>query len=490
MHKKALSVAIAGALAVPMATPIVAQAVDFTISGQINRALVVRDTDAATTATVEDNGESDTRIRASGSTELDNGATVAIQFEYGVGGSYDRNAGHSTAPIPRAGVTTPDDALGGTGVYLRHANVQYRGDFGAVTIGQGSEAGDGSQYAGDSGVWGLAHGSKTLYSNYFQSLDSGGRVNMLRYDTPALGPVAAAVSVGNGDRVSGRVSLTTAVAGSSFHARAGALMLDNRNDPLPDTSSFGVSFGADLASGFHVSGAWGKAKNWTGARDPATGKLVEEVPAHFRSVNVVKMYMLDSNVADNTVVEDATFDTHMASLRTRITDGEDGEDGETATQDQRDDAAAATKLMRELFVMAGAPTMDMGCNPAADEDVLLGQGLPLTPTDRDCGDRMYPATKKDDTRVDVVNHITDPSYVHMEIGYKFGNTAVSASWYQSSDFVVEGSSGTAIGAGAAHTFPKAGATVYAAVENYSVTPRQGATKLDGTLFMLGSIVSF
>ena len=171
---KALTVAIAGALAAPRA----AQAVDFTISGRINRALVIRDTDASTKATVEDNGESDTRIRANGSTELDDGSTIAIQFEYGVGGSYDRNASHASdagvTPLP--GVTTADDGAGGTGVYLRHANVRYRGTFGAFTLGQGSEAGDGSQYAGVSGVTGLAHGSKTLYGDYFGSLDSGARV--------------------------------------------------------------------------------------------------------------------------------------------------------------------------------------------------------------------------------------------------------------------------------------------------------------------------
>ena len=84
----------------------------------------------------------------------------------------------------------------------------------------------------------------------------------------------------------------------------------------------------------------------------------------------------------------------------------------------------------------------------------------------------------------------DPSYFQMEVGYIFGDTGVAVSWYQSQDFVTEGSKGTAIGIGATHNFPKAGAQVYTAVENFDVTPRRGAGSTDGTLFMIGTKVSF
>lgn len=49
MSDKALTVAIAGALAAPMA----ARAVDFTISGHVNRALVVVDSDDANNSKAE-----------------------------------------------------------------------------------------------------------------------------------------------------------------------------------------------------------------------------------------------------------------------------------------------------------------------------------------------------------------------------------------------------------------------------------------------------
>ena len=107
-----------------------------------------------------------------------------------------------------------------------------------------------------------------------------------------------------------------------------------------------------------------------------------------------------------------------------------------------------------------------------------------------CGDRMYPATPGKDDRVAAVNHITDPSYFQVEIGYKFGNTGVAVSWYQSSDFQREGSSGTAIGIGARHTFPKAGADIYAAVQNYAVKKTEGGESVDETVVAIGTKVTF
>ncbi len=174
--RKAPTVAVAGALAAPMA----AQAVDFTISGHVNRALVVVNTDGKggmpdrSKAEVKNNGSSSTRIRRTGSSEMMDGNSVGIQVEY---------------------QETGDGSLG-----LRHANVNYAGEFGKLTIGQGSEAGDGSAYKGGVATFGVGHGqemgSATL-GPYFGSLDAGTRTNMIRYDTPAIGPVGAAVSIRN-----------------------------------------------------------------------------------------------------------------------------------------------------------------------------------------------------------------------------------------------------------------------------------------------------
>ena len=238
MHKKALTVAIAGALAAPMA----AQAVDFTISGHVNRALVIVDSDAGSSGEVLNNGSSSTRIRWTGSSEMEDGNSVGIQVEY--------------------------QEIAGGGLGLRHANVNYSGEFGKITIGQGSEAGDGSAYKGGVGTFGVGHGqekgSAFTLGAYFGSLDAGGRINTIRYDTPAIGPVGAAVSVGNGDNISAAATLGTEFSGSSFDAMVATLQTPG------DTATIGASFGVSMASGLGVSGAWAQGESMgTNATDPS-----------------------------------------------------------------------------------------------------------------------------------------------------------------------------------------------------------------------------
>ena len=221
-----------------------AQAVDFTISGHVNRALVILDSDDADSSKAEvlNNGSSSTRIRWTGTSEMEDGNSVGIQVEY---------------------QETSDGSLG-----LRHANIKYSGDFGKMTIGQGSEAGDGSAYKGGVGTFGIGHGqekgSNFTLSAYFGSLDAGTRGHMIRYDTPSIGPVGAAVSVGNGDRISAAATLSTGFSGSSFNAMVATLQEPG------DTSTIGASFGVSMASGLGISGAWAMGESMgDNATDPS-----------------------------------------------------------------------------------------------------------------------------------------------------------------------------------------------------------------------------
>ncbi len=185
------------------------------------------------------------------------GTSVGIQVEYQEGGSFDK------------GGEPNDDGGDGTGLTLRHANVHYSGEFGKITIGQGSEAGDSSAYSDPSGVFGIGHGQEKESSKlggYFGSLDAGTRTNMIRYDTPSIGPLSAAVSVGNGDRVSAKLGLRTEFGGTSFSAQVATLQEKG------DSSTGGASFGASMASGLTVSGAWAKGGSM-GAAAAETGEL-------------------------------------------------------------------------------------------------------------------------------------------------------------------------------------------------------------------------
>jgi hypothetical protein len=313
MHKKALTVAIAGALAVPMA----AQAVDFSISGRVSRALVITDSDDTTSAQVKDWGSSGSRVRVNGSNEMMDGMTVGGNLEYAAGGS----------------------------LTLRYAEVYYSGAFGKISIGQGDEGGEGSVYSDKSGVSGIGHGQEKgsiTTGDYFGSLDGGGgRNERIRYDTPSIGSVSAAISVGNGDEVSAGVKLSQNFGDTAFGAKIGTTQSPGENGTVS------ASAGIKLPAGITVSGAWG-------------------------------------------------------------------------TQE-----------------------IDGG---------------------------------------------SDPSFFQATVGYVMGDTSVGVSWYASSDFMNDGSEGTAIGLGATHNIPKVNASVTAAVQNYSV--EDGTIDSDETVAMIATVIKF
>ena len=238
MKPKALTVAIAGVFAVPMA----AQAVDFEISGHVNRALFITDTDDGTSAMEADNGSSGSRIRVVGSGEMMDGTTAGLNLEYGAGGN------------------------GGDSLSLRYADLHYSGEFGKVSIGHGNDAGEGSVYSDKSGVFGIGHGQATgeasdNVTNYYGSLDGGGsRGNRIRFDTPAIGPLSAAISVGNGDELSAGLSLSQSFGDTSFGAKIGTTQSPG------DNGTVSGSAGVKLSSGLTASAAWGSQE---GAADPS-----------------------------------------------------------------------------------------------------------------------------------------------------------------------------------------------------------------------------
>lgn len=442
MHKKALTVAIAGALAVPMA----AQAVDMSVSGHINRALFITDSDTNTGATVKDNGTSGTRIRVKGSSELMGIGNAGVLLEYSATGS-----------------------LG-----LRYADLWYSGGFGKFSIGQGDQGGEGSVWYKQANVWGTGHGQdhNSVAAGYYTSLDGGhGRNERIRYDAPAIGPVSAAVSIGNGDQFSAGIGVSQSVGDTSFSAGLGSIQWGGSTQ-----STVSGSAGISLPAGISISAAWGVGKNHPGMA------AIPAIPAHFRLVDITTPVMLDSDerVAGE---ETATFDGHMVELRRRIDTGAaDGADaGEVA------DGELAKMLKAELFDMLDDQTaagMDnLGCNPATDPGVAMPGGAPNTATPM-CGMRQYPLTPGR------LPQITDPSFFTTAVSYAFGDTSVGVSWYQANDMNNDGSKLTAVGVGVNHALPKIGANVYAAAQNYAIEDAAIGTDSDSTVVMIGTRITF
>ena len=228
-----------------------AQAVDFSVSGRVSRALVITDSDDSTSAAVGDWGSSGSRIRASGSNEMMDGMTVGGNLEYAAGDS----------------------------LKLRYAEVYYSGAFGKISIGQGDEGGEGSVYSDKSGVSGIGHGQEkgsipTTRRAYFGSLDGGGgRNERIRYDTPAIGPVSAAISVGNDDEVSAGVKISQSFGDTAFGAKLGVSRVagatNDDGSPADDTDTISASAGIKLPAGITVSGAWGTMDIEGAASDPS-----------------------------------------------------------------------------------------------------------------------------------------------------------------------------------------------------------------------------
>ena len=99
----------------------------------------------------------------------------------------------------------------------------------------------GSAYSDTTGVFGIGHGAGTssdfTFGSYFGSLDASGRTEMIRYDSPAIGPMSAAVSVANGDQLLALLALRSEFAGTSFGAKIATLQSpvprDSRRGPNP-----------------------------------------------------------------------------------------------------------------------------------------------------------------------------------------------------------------------------------------------------------------
>ena len=486
-----------------------AQAVDFTLSGQVGRTLFVNDSDTSTNpmsigsdGEIRDNNGA-TRFRLNGSSELDDGSRIGIQFEMGV------NAG----------------------VLLRHANVQYTSSAGRITVGQGSEAGDGSAGVGV-GVTGIGagqDGTKDTFEmltsgpnagtniglgSYFGSLDGGTRTNMIRYDTPAIGPVSAAVSVGNGDRVSGLLALSTEAGGSTFAARLGAYRMG-------DETSISGSAGVTLPSGLAVAGAWGRGDDVAimgtamaamaavpvqreFLKNPAPGpqadaptatSLAARTTDAARMADVAPWFNSDPGNMDDVATTDGnwgTFDNELGEIAPMMP--AQGADMEVpvlslANLDSRLNMAPGMRGALTPAQLAAVQRL-ISSNACARQPVAPVAGGAPADGAVDTGDcELVPFAPARAAVAAVLDRRTDPSYVMARVGYTFGNTTVAASWYSSEDFIWTGAEGTAIGFGASHALPKVGATIHAAVQNYEVDFPDGRSQKE-TVFQLGTLVTF
>lgn len=199
MNKKILAVAISGAMVAPMA----AQAVKYKLSGQVNRAIVFQDDGDTSAVRHVDAISSGTRFRLKGSEDIGNGMKVGFAYE-------------SQWSSSRSFTQRPDqngDGSTGAGT-LRQGNVWFSGNWGKLTLGQTDGAGNGAtesdwvpsgSYHGRTSFtgglrWKTSGGANVgglTESSTFSEYDAFSRHDVIRYDSPKLGPVNLAASIGN-----------------------------------------------------------------------------------------------------------------------------------------------------------------------------------------------------------------------------------------------------------------------------------------------------
>ena len=136
MDRKLIAVAVSTALGMSAT----AQAVEFSASGHVNRALVSIDDGAMKDGDLEhvDANSSESRFGFRGSEELETGMTVGVNVEFAAfvdkGGDSDDD--------------DPDEEQDHKGdVRVRHSSVNLSGEFGKLTVGQASTTTDSTPYA-------------------------------------------------------------------------------------------------------------------------------------------------------------------------------------------------------------------------------------------------------------------------------------------------------------------------------------------------------
>ncbi len=232
MKKKLLTAAIASAVVAPMG----ANAIEHSISGHVNRMIRFADDGKASEIQQLDNSASQTRIRWRGTGDIGRGMKAGIYIETGVSSSNS-----SSAPIKLDG--DGDD----TDFNIRHSRLDFSGRWGRLTLGHTGPAGDGIADQDLSGT-GIANGydimgdtaggiawrtkggadSGVTVSDTIGTLD-GGRRDIVRYDSPALGPVTIATSVANDNYWDVGVYGNTSLGGGTL-AFAGGYIKSSQRD--------------------------------------------------------------------------------------------------------------------------------------------------------------------------------------------------------------------------------------------------------------------
>jgi len=279
----ALTIALTILLILPAA-----QAIDFKVSGQVNRAVLWGDNGNDNDVKFVDNENSSTRFRFTGSNEFDENWKVGFIWENqmesnsSIDNDLDTGPAFPGDPFDAEGVMD----IGSNGdagditfterhmdIYIEHKS------FGKLSLGQGDTASNGTSEVdlsgttvimyssisdvaggftfrdGDDNVILDAGNNFTFIGNVFSNFDGFSRRDRIRYDTPKFGPVYFSGSYMNGQSwdVAGRFAYEWDGVGK-LAAAASLLPAETQRD---NYTQYSGSASFLHSSGLNITGAYG-----------------------------------------------------------------------------------------------------------------------------------------------------------------------------------------------------------------------------------------
>jgi predicted porin len=195
-NKAIIGAAVAAALSAAAGA---ADALEAKVSGHLNRMIINVDDGTQSETFHADNGNSQTRLRFTGTQEVMPGLTAGVNWEVG----YSSNLSSSLNMTNRSADANFNE---------RHVDAYLLGRWGKVSLGQSDGAANGAMEVDLSGTSVISYSSVTDIGSSFAfrqgdtfgptigatigSLDFESRYDRVRYDTPAFGPVTLSVSHG------------------------------------------------------------------------------------------------------------------------------------------------------------------------------------------------------------------------------------------------------------------------------------------------------
>ncbi len=256
--KKTFFPIVMGASAILM-LPAAAGAVEFQISGQVNRLIMNVDNGEEDGFVHADNSVSGTRVRIAGAGDYGDDMTVGMLYETQLQSNPSSDITVDSLDSDGIGGDVGD----GDEFSNRFAYIWIKGEFGKVAIGQNSGAADGSaevdlsgttviQYVGSNGdlLGSMEYGTSGItVGGARSSFDGLSRNDNLRYDG-AVDKISFAASIGNGDKVEAAIGYNA----DTFLIKAG---IWDKADSGDDVQGQAVSASWIAGGGFSLTGAYG-----------------------------------------------------------------------------------------------------------------------------------------------------------------------------------------------------------------------------------------